>query len=82
MPPDPLVKVPAVVKSPSRVIRLAPGVKVAPLLIFNGTLELFPIWTTPGVVMAPVFLMIIPPEAINGVIHSLVVAVLAVVVLY
>ena len=42
-PPAPLVKVPEFIKSPSRVIRLAPGVKVAPLLIFNGTLVLFPI---------------------------------------
>ena len=82
IPPDPLVKVPALIKSPSRVIRFAPGVKVAPLLIFKGTLVLFPIWTAPGVVIAPVFLIIIPPEATNGVIHSSVVAVRAVAVLY
>ena len=38
--------------------------------MFNGTLVLLPICTAPGVVIAPVPLMIIPPVATNGVIHS------------
>ena len=76
IPPAPLVSVPAFIKSPLNVIRFAPGVSIAPVFIFNGTLlVLFPITTTPGVVIAPLFFIIIPPVATNGEIHSSVVAV-------
>ena len=79
-PPDPLVSVPELIKLPPSVKRLAPGVNVAPVLIVNGTLALKSFGAP--IVMAPVFAIITPPVAANGVIHSSVEAVLAVAVLY
>ncbi len=79
-PPEPDVKVPLIMKSPPTVSKLAPGVKVAPVLIVSGTFA-FRILAA-DIVMAPVLAIIIPPVAANGVIHSSAEAKRAVEVLY
>ena len=43
---------------------------VAPLAICKGTLVLIPICLAPSKVIIPVFAMLIPPVATNGLIHS------------
>ena len=79
-PPEPDVNAPLIVKLPPTVSKLAPGVNVAPALIVNGTLAFNTL--APGIVMAPVLAITMPPVAEKGVIHSSVVAVRAVAVLY
>ena len=53
IPPEPLVKVPAFTKSPLVVMRLAPGVRIAPLLIFRVT-------PTPKIFAAPMVIAPVP----------------------
>jgi len=68
-PPEPLVNVPAFIKSPSKVKRLVPGVSVAPLMMFKGTLVLLPSTLGALNVTVPLFITT-PPVARKGVIHS------------
>ena len=66
----PAANVPALIKFP---LKINPKLAVASLalaFIFNATFVLLPSCFVPPNVICPVFLIITPPVAINGVTHS------------